>query len=84
MNLKEDEKYLFYLLIERTNHKKEDGVWYKSYLEKFKHCFPNSKITKEGLRQRVLKLQKKVWLQYRDMNNLPFQEMPKPKMKTAI
>jgi hypothetical protein len=84
MNLKEDEKYLFYLLIERTNHKKEDGVWYKSYLEKFKHCFPNSKITKEGLRQRVLKLQKKVWFQYRDMNNLPFQEMPKPKMKTAI
>ena len=84
LNLKEDEKFLFECLVKRPYLKKGQGVWYKPYAEKFKHTFPNQKISKEGIRLRTLKLQRKIWYHWHVLQGLPVEEMPKPKMALSL
>ena len=84
LNLKEDEAYLFECLLNRPNIKRGEGVWYKTYVEKYKHTFPKNKITKEGVRLRTLKLQRKIWHNWHVLQGLPVIEMPKPKMKASL
>jgi hypothetical protein len=77
-NLDEHEIHLFGCLrgrLEIDQHS-ENKLWYSSYLQKYKHLFPNGKISREGLRLRVLKLQRKLWFHLHKVQNLPICEMP--------
>ena len=85
-DFKQDEVYLIELLLKRHDHipTEDDKLWYSKYLSNFAHTFPKNKITREGFRQRLLKLQQKFWFYYRLVQNLPITEMPAIKMRSAI
>jgi len=80
------ELYLFKLLLKRANHTPSEGnkVWYSSYFEKYKHTFPNGKITKQGFHQRLVQLQQKIWFVYHVIEKKQVPIMPKFKMQRAI
>jgi hypothetical protein len=77
-NLDESEMYLFSCLKTRLeiDQHSEEKVWYKPYVQKYSHTFPNGRISREGLRLRVLKLQRKLWFHLHKIQNLPICEMP--------
>ena len=84
MQMKEDEKYLLNLLINRVKKNKGQDTWYKPYLDNFKHLLPNNKISKEGMRQKIFRLQKKFWVNWHKVQGLDIPTMPKPKMAGTI
>lgn len=76
--LDEQEKFLLDCLVARTeiDNNSELKVWYTPYLQKYRHTFPKGKISREGMRLRVLKLQRKLWFHLNAVHNLPQTEMP--------
>jgi DNA-directed RNA polymerase specialized sigma subunit len=84
MKLKEDEKYLFNLLVNRSRTVRGQEIWYQPYLDNFKHCFPKGRLSKEAVRLRILKLQKTFWSHWHSVQGLEMPVMPKPKMGVAI
>lgn len=77
-NLDEQEMFLLNCLVARTeiDNNSEVKVWYTPYLQKYQHTFPHGKISREGMRLRVLKLQRKLWFHLNAVNELPQTEMP--------
>jgi hypothetical protein len=84
--LKEHELFLLESLIKRFDHiqSEDNRLWYSEYIKKYGDTFPNGRISREGLRQRVVKLQKKIWFHWHDIQKLPITEMPKLSLRRAI
>lgn len=77
-NLDEQETFLLDCLISRTeiDSNSETKIWYAPYLKRYQHTFPKGKISREGMRLRVLKLQRKLWFHLNAINKVPQTEMP--------
>lgn len=84
--LEEHELFLLESLIKRFDHiKSEDNnLWYSEYLKRYSNTFPNGRISREGLRQRVIKVQKKIWHHWHNIQKLPITEMPRLSLGKAI
>lgn len=76
--LDEQEMFLLNCLVARTeiDNNSEVKIWYAPYLKKYQHTFPNGRISREGVRLRVLRLQRKLWFHLNVVNKLPQTEMP--------
>jgi hypothetical protein len=81
-NLNQEEKDLLNALVNRFERNRDEKiVWYKEFAEKNKSNFPNGSITKEGLRQKVLRLQRKLWHHWHASANESVPEMPHTRMR---
>lgn len=59
---------------EKTENKRRKK-WYEEYEKKYLHTFKTKRCTRQGIQQKMKRLQKKLWVHFHDVLNLPVPPM---------
>lgn len=84
--LNDSEKFMLECFMKRHDKIYMEGkrIWYQEYLERYAHHSKSGKLTKEAVRLRLMKLQKKLWSAWHAVQKKPIPEFVYQPARLAI